>query len=618
MITYSLKRVSQLILAHIILLVMVTSSPGASVDLVVLESNKTMPDGVVVPMWGYFTDSGQLCTDNPEWTVGPQIVVPPGDPMLQINLRNCLDDATSVVVTGLGLPTDGGGVLHAPVTFSYPDDPRVRVRSFTAETASGATVGYYWNNVEPGTYLYKSGTHPAKQVQMGLYGALTVDSALGAAYDGISYDQEVVLLYSEVDPELHNTLSSAKPLTYRPKYFLVNGSPFNGELPQPIGGIGQTTLLRFLNSGLKDHAPSISSGYLQIVAEDGNVYPYPLQQYSMNLAAGKTMDALLIPDTTGTYTIFDRSLHLTSNGMTDGGLVARLSVGDLAGVPTADAGPDQTFVAVGLPVILDGSASSDIDGEPLTYLWSVESAPGGSTAVLSDATAVAPTFTPDVAGSYLFQLVVNDGLFDSAPDSVSISTNLPPVAAAGGDTTVSVGDLVQLDGSGSFDPDNNLGTLSFSWTLTSVPAGSTAALNDPTITAPSFIADLAGDYVAGLTVNDGMADSDADNVVVTATVVVANDAPLALDDVATTVRNTDSDPIDVLANDSDADGTLDPTTVVIVNPPTRGGTAVVNADGTITFSPRRGFRGTDTFTYTVDDDLGATSNEATVRVNVVR
>ena len=50
----------------------------------------------------------------------------------------------------------------------------------------------------------------------------------------------------------------------------------------------------------------------------------------------------------------------------------------------------------------------------------------------------------------------------------------------------------------------------------------------------------------------------------------------------------------------------------------RGGTVVENGDGTVTFSPKRGFRGTDLFTYTVNDDLGGTSNEATVRINVLK
>lgn len=86
--------------------------------------------------------------------------------------------------------------------------------------------------------------------------------------------------------------------------------------------------------------------------------------------------------------------------------------------PTADAGADQT-VATGATVQLDGSGSSDPENDPLTYSWTL-SAPGGSTATLSDAAIVNPTFVADVDGQYVATLVVNDGTTDSAPDSVEI------------------------------------------------------------------------------------------------------------------------------------------------------------------------------------------------------
>ena len=73
--------------------------------------------------------------------------------------------------------------------------------------------------------------------------------------------------------------------------------------------------------------------------------------------------------------------------------------------------------------------------------------------------------------------------------------------------------------------------------------------------------------------------------------------------------------IDVLDNDSDTDGTLDPTTLAIKSNPTNG-TIQINADGTMTYIPKGNFVGTDSFTYTVVDDDGLTSNAATVMVTV--
>jgi len=93
----------------------------------------------------------------------------------------------------------------------------------------------------------------------------------------------------------------------------------------------------------------------------------------------------------------------------------------------ANAGPDQT-VNIGALVHLTGSGSTDPNGFPLTYSWSLTTRPSGSTAVLSSATAVNPTFVADVAGTYVARLIVNNGFSSSAPDTVTVT--------AGGTTPV--------------------------------------------------------------------------------------------------------------------------------------------------------------------------------------
>lgn len=88
--------------------------------------------------------------------------------------------------------------------------------------------------------------------------------------------------------------------------------------------------------------------------------------------------------------------------------------------PVADAGLDQT-VYVGDQAMLDGSASTDPDGDSLTYIWSFVSVPTGSQAEIEDPTAVKTSFAADIPGEYVVDLIVNDGKIDSDPDTVMIT-----------------------------------------------------------------------------------------------------------------------------------------------------------------------------------------------------
>jgi len=91
--------------------------------------------------------------------------------------------------------------------------------------------------------------------------------------------------------------------------------------------------------------------------------------------------------------------------------------------PVANAGTSLSIV-VGTVITLDGSGSSDANNDSLTYSWALSSKPGDSSATLSSTTVVKPTFTPDVAGVYVINLIVNDGKVNSAAATVSI-TALP-------------------------------------------------------------------------------------------------------------------------------------------------------------------------------------------------
>lgn len=185
--------------------------------------------------------------------------------------------------------------------------------------------------------------------------------------------------------------------------------------------------------------------------------------------------------------------------------------------PTANAGPDQTLPA-GAVVSLDGSNSSDPDGDVLNFLWVMQSSPPAwSGAIINDNRSAAQFFA-DQAGTYVLELQVDDGEF-AATDTVSVTIeqqNNPPVANAGADQFVDVGSTVYLNGSNSYDPDPG-DALSFQWTVLSQPGGSNITFSNPSSAAPTFTATAAGVYNLQLVVTDSAgAASLPDSVRVTA------------------------------------------------------------------------------------------------------
>jgi PKD domain len=136
--------------------------------------------------------------------------------------------------------------------------------------------------------------------------------------------------------------------------------------------------------------------------------------------------------------------------------------------------------------------------------------------VLNDHSSSSPTFIADVHGDYVISLTVTD-IFGAESDSDSITVsfeNVKPVADAGGNQSVIVGDTIFLDGSGSYD--NNFDPLSYSWSFVSIPSESLAELSDANVVNPSLIVDKPGAYVVSLVVNDTFVDSDPANVTIMA------------------------------------------------------------------------------------------------------
>jgi hypothetical protein len=175
--------------------------------------------------------------------------------------------------------------------------------------------------------------------------------------------------------------------------------------------------------------------------------------------------------------------------------------------PVANAGPDQQ-VEVATRVLLDGSASSDPENDPISYQWGLISQPAGSAAVLETPMGRTASFIADQAGVYEVELQVRDN--DSATnmsDTVLITamapvTNRPPIANAGPDQQVEVVTRVLLDGNASSDPETD--PISYQWSFISLPPGSVAVLETPTESRASFVPDQVGNYEVQLQVRDSV------------------------------------------------------------------------------------------------------------------
>lgn len=383
---------------------------------------------VNVPMWGYVADTGggvvahcyniagadaaarQARLDCVNALAdpglpGPRLALPPGDAQLRVFLTNGLPEPTSVFIPGQELPYSGavpgptwsGGAIGARTSANQ------RMRSYGREaSANGGRAQYVWSAAQGnalqryGTFIYHSGTWPQKQVYMGLYGAMTRDAADAEIYPGVSYANEVLLFYSDIDPAHNKSVWCATQGTptclwegvetvrryttsidYRAQWFLVNGEPYvQGETqPIPGGAPGANVLVRLASAASETHVPTLQGLYLKIHAEDGFRYTWqngavfggfsPREQYSAELPALKAKDAILIAPDLGSYAVYDGNGYMTNPsdpndftvGDTTGGMLRLLAfsvTGDADGDGVDDASDRCPGTASGVPAGANG------------------------------------------------------------------------------------------------------------------------------------------------------------------------------------------------------------------------------------------------------------------------
>jgi uncharacterized repeat protein (TIGR01451 family) len=476
-----------------------TLGTDVTVALTAQRMTTTLRDGITkAPMWGFCS------TCSADWAPGPTIIATEGR-SLTINLTNNLPGPTSLVVLGqlgtgggVGTPTPMAGPTHSgqkfttfpgnadasPLVFTPPAQGQ-RVRSFGVEAAPGETKTLTWSNLKAGTYLYETGTLPSVQVPMGLYGVLVVKAADGGAYTGVAYEDDVALLFSEMDPVQNAAVDAAAvagtdpnkrfndttcnkdannvprcypaAVNYTPTYFLINGNYFDQEAPQNSGfDVASTAtystgtiLVRLLNAGSRTHVPSIVGLPMALVGEDGNLAPgKPKVQNEVLLTAGKTYDALVnLPSySSATYPVFDRQLSLSNDNQPNGGMQGFLLINHAAAVAAAAKPGDP------------GMAPAPIT--PTSPPAIVASPPGVPT-------ANPDRFTSNIAGKIA---VSRPGVLANDTDSQGYALTVTPGSVTGSTCT-----SVALNADGSFTATGTTPTCRFSYTATNSQAAVSGA-----------------------------------------------------------------------------------------------------------------------------------------------
>ena len=334
-----------------------------------------------LPVWGF---SGSA--DGAAGLPGPVLEATAGD-RVTVTFHN-------------GLPAAAGALsflVPGAVQSTGPDRTGV---------VTGSSATYSFLADRPGSFLYEAGHtgDGVRQVAMGLFGALVVRpadasaSAYGAT-TGTTYDDEAVLVLSEIDPALNGAPdpTSFDLRSYAPRYRLINGkvAPRTDAIAT---GPGHTVLLRLVNAGLQDHFMSVLGADQTVVGQDADPAPHALGATVAEVRSGSSVESMVhIPADSGLrYAVYETAHRLDNNGsfygtsgmLDTGGMLTFLdatagATASAAAPVTSSSGVTPAAAATG-PVTVHANVSVD----PSTTVQRVEfrvddatTAPGTGTAM---------------------------------------------------------------------------------------------------------------------------------------------------------------------------------------------------------------------------------------------
>ena len=310
-----------------------------------------------------------------------------------------------------------------------------------------------------------------------------------------------------------------------------------------------------------------------------------------------------------TYTIDDIS------GATSNTVTVNLTITPVNDAPVALDGAlntDEDTVGIGVLV------ANDADGPGISYSIPINDNGSKGTATITNGMTGAYTYTPNAGaiGSDSFTFTAFDGISISNTATITVTINdinYPPVAVTD-NFTVDEGSTTNLDlSTNDSDVDNALDLTSIA---VSVPGNGSLVVNtNGTVdyTHDDSETPLADSFTYTI---DDEAGATSNTVTVNLTITPVNDAPVAVADNFTVAEGSISTTLDLAVNDSDADNALDLTSIAIISGPGNGSPLVVNTDGTVDYTHNGSETTADSFTYTIDDQSGATSNTVTVSLTI--
>ena len=306
---------------------------------------------------------------------------------------------------------------------------------------------------------------------------------------------------------------------------------------------------------------------------------------------------------TFTYTVSD------GNGGSATETVA-VDVININDVPVAvnDAASTDNVTPISINVL---GNDSDVDGDALTV--TAASTPANGTVVINADNTVTYTAAANFSGTDSFTYTISDGNGGTASASATVTVSNVNDAPVAGDDAYTVAEDSAANLLSVLDNDSDADGDALSVTSVTLPAaGAGTVVNNGSSVSYTPAANFNGPATFSYIVSDGNGLTTTANVTVTVNAV--NDAPVAVNDAAST-DNVTPVSVNVLGNDSDIDG--DALTVTAASTPANG-TVVINADNTVTYTAAANFSGTDSFTYTISDGNGGTASaSATVTVSNV-